>query len=73
MTTQTLLLVGVAAVALLAALGAFAIAWRRSTGAPSWRAALSRETLQADRGEKVVVSTLPALDEAPDARRQTPE
>jgi cytochrome b6-f complex iron-sulfur subunit len=72
-TTQTLLLVGVAAVALLAALGAFAIAWRRSTGAPSWRAALSRETLQADRGEKVVVSTLPALDEAPDARRQTPE
>jgi cytochrome b6-f complex iron-sulfur subunit len=72
-TTQTLLLVGVAAVALLAALGAFAIAWRRSTGAPSWRAALSRETLKADRGEKVVVSTLPALDETPDARRQTPE
>jgi cytochrome b6-f complex iron-sulfur subunit len=70
-TTQTLLLVGVAAVALLAALGAFAIAWRRSTGAPSWRAALSRETLKADRGEKVVVSTLPALDETPDARRQT--
>ena len=73
MTTQTLLLVGVAAVALLAALGAFAIAWRRSTGAPTWRAALSRETLKADRGEKVVVGTLPALDETPDARSQTPE
>jgi cytochrome b6-f complex iron-sulfur subunit len=72
-TTQTLLLVGVAAVALLAALGAFAIAWRRSTGAPTWRAALSRETLKADRGEKVVVGTLPALDETPDARSQTPE
>ncbi len=57
MTTQTLLLVGVAAVALLAALGAFAIAWRRSTGAPSWRAALSRETLRADRGKAVEVAT----------------
>ena len=57
MTTQTLLLVGVAVVALLAALGAFAIAWRRSTGAASWRAALSRETLRADREQKVVVGT----------------
>ena len=55
MTTQTLLLVGVAVVALLAALGAFAIAWRRSTGATSWRKAVSKETLEADRGEKVVV------------------
>ena len=73
MTTQTLLLVGVAAVALLAALGAFAIAWRRSTGAASWRDALSRETLKADRSKAVVVTTLPALDETPDARRQTPE
>jgi cytochrome b6-f complex iron-sulfur subunit len=55
MTTQTLLLVGVAVVALLAALGAFAIAWRRSTGATSWRKAVSKETLEADRSEKVVV------------------
>jgi len=60
-------------VALLAALGAFAIAWRRSTGAPSWRAALSRETLKADRNKAVVVTTVPALDETPDARGQTPE
>lgn len=73
MTTQTLLLVGVAAVALLAALGAFAIAWRRSTGAPSWRTALSRETLRADKGKAVEVTTIPVVDEMPDARRQTPE
>ena len=53
MTTQTLLLVGVAVVALLAALGAFAIAWRRSTGAASWRDALSRETLRADKGRRL--------------------
>lgn len=73
MTTQTLLLVGVAAVALLAALGAFAIAWRRSTGAPSWRAALSRETLRADKGKAVEVTTLPALDETEDGRLKTEE
>lgn len=49
MSAQTLLLVGVAVVALLGALGAFAIAWRRSTGSTSWRSAVSRETLRADR------------------------
>lgn len=79
MTTQTLLLVGVAVVALLAALGAFAIAWRRSTGATSWRKAVSKETLEADRSEKVVVVSerraqeetseeiheMPAQEEAP--------
>jgi cytochrome b6-f complex iron-sulfur subunit len=70
-TTQTLLLVGVAAVALLAALGAFAIAWRRSTGAPTWRAALSRETLKADRSKAVEVTSAPVFEETPDARRQT--
>ncbi|HEX2420041.1 MAG TPA: ubiquinol-cytochrome c reductase iron-sulfur subunit [Acidimicrobiia bacterium] len=47
--SQTLLLVGIAGVALLAALGAFAIAWRRSTGAPSWREAISAETRRADK------------------------
>jgi cytochrome b6-f complex iron-sulfur subunit len=73
MTTQTLLLVGVAVVALLAALGAFAIAWRRSTGAASWRAALNRETLRADKGKKVEVGPLHETEERPDARRQTPE
>lgn len=58
MTTETLLLVGVAAVALLGAVGAFAIAWRRSTGAPNWRSALSRETLRADKSvDRVAVPT----------------
>ena len=74
MTTQTLLLVGVAVVALLAALGAFAIAWRRSTGATSWRRAVSKETLAADRGDKVVVgSERRVQDEAPEALPPTPD
>ncbi|MEX0667403.1 MAG: ubiquinol-cytochrome c reductase iron-sulfur subunit [Acidimicrobiia bacterium] len=73
MTTQTLLLVGVAAVALLAALGAFAIAWRRSTGAASWRDALSRETLRADSGKAVKVTSLPPMGEVPDNGRQPPQ
>ena len=74
MTAQTLLLVGVAVVALLAALGAFAIAWRRSTGATSWRRAVSKETLEADRGEKVVVgSERRTQEEAPDAQLPTPD
>ena len=72
MTTQTLLLVGVAIVALLAALGAFAIAWRRSTGATSWRRAVSKETLEADRSEKVVVgSERRTQEETPEAVRPT--
>ena len=73
MTTQTLLLVGVAVVALLAAMGAFAIAWRRSTGAASWRAALSRETLRADREQKVVVgTTFEAAERANGKRSEEP-
>jgi cytochrome b6-f complex iron-sulfur subunit len=74
MTTQTLLLVGVAVVALLAALGAFAIAWRRSTGATSWRRAVSKETLEADRSEKVVVGSERRTHEAPeDTLRPMPD
>ena len=72
MTTQTLLLVGVAAVALLAALGAFAIAWRRSTGAPSWRAALSRETLRADKAKTIEVTT-PVSDLEPSSSEMEPQ
>jgi cytochrome b6-f complex iron-sulfur subunit len=74
-TTQTLLLVGVAVVALLGALGAFAIAWRRSTGAPSWREALSRETLRADKSASKVQLSVSRVqpEKTPDARRQTPE
>lgn len=62
MSSQTLILVAVAGVALLAALGAFAIAWKRSTGASSWRSAVSRETQKADRPARsqVMVSTVDA-------------
>ena len=73
MTTQTLLLVGVAVVALLAALGAFAIAWRRSTGAPSWRNALGRETLKADRSQKVLVATPGPAERTVDSEVTTAE
>ncbi|MGQ0848984.1 MAG: ubiquinol-cytochrome c reductase iron-sulfur subunit [Actinomycetota bacterium] len=59
MSAQTLLLVGVAAVALLAAFGAFVIAWRRSTGETSWRSAISSETRRADKPRRVVVSPAP--------------
>ncbi|HJR87605.1 MAG TPA: ubiquinol-cytochrome c reductase iron-sulfur subunit [Acidimicrobiia bacterium] len=61
--SQTLLLVGIAGVALLAALGAFAIAWRRSTGAPSWREAVSRETRRADKSPPPQVVEEPVLVE----------
>ena len=64
MTAQTLILIGVAGIALLASLGAFAIAWRRSTGAESWRAAVGRETRKADRREPVSIpSDEPAFAE----------
>lgn len=73
MTTQTLLLVGVAVVALLAALGAFAIAWRRSTGAANWREALSRETLRADKSKTSDLKPQTSnLEPPPDAEGETP-
>ncbi len=55
MSAGTLLLVGVAVVALAAAVGAFAIAWQRSTGAVNWRDAIGRETRRADREAPVLV------------------
>jgi cytochrome b6-f complex iron-sulfur subunit len=56
MSTETLILVGVAVVAILAAVGAFAIAYRRSGGAPeSWRSKVSPETRSADRGASAAV------------------
>jgi cytochrome b6-f complex iron-sulfur subunit len=47
--------------------GAFAIAWRRSTGAPNWRAALSRETLRADKSDSRAAEV-----EAPSTEMETP-
>jgi cytochrome b6-f complex iron-sulfur subunit len=61
MTGQTILLLGVAAAAIAAAVGAFAIAWRRAQtgGTPT----VSRETLEADRPRVV---ELPPEPEAPE-------
>jgi cytochrome b6-f complex iron-sulfur subunit len=81
-TSQTLVLVAVAGVALLAALGAFAIAWRRSTGATSWRAAVSRDTKKADRPARDLVTITeepseeqppPPLEAAGDQDEEEPE
>ncbi len=58
MTTQTIILVGVAAVAILAAAAAFVIAFRRSAG-PDWRSKLDREALGADTGSRVAVEPAP--------------
>ncbi len=59
MTTQTIVLVGVAGVAIFAAAAAFVIAFRRSAGS-EWRSQLDREALAADRGVR------PAVDLASD-------
>lgn len=49
MTSQTLVLVGVAGVAILAALAAFVVTFRRSAG-PDWRSKVERDAVKADRG-----------------------
>jgi cytochrome b6-f complex iron-sulfur subunit len=65
MTAQTLILVAVAAVAIVAALGAFAIAWRRSQGEEEWRGRVGRETRRADRSRRVVLSPTPLAEAEP--------
>ncbi|MBA3362617.1 MAG: Rieske 2Fe-2S domain-containing protein [Acidimicrobiia bacterium] len=72
MSSQTLILVAVAGVALLAALGAFAIAWRRSTGETSWRSAVSRETQKADRPARELVK-VGTVEQAPPEQEVTEE
>ncbi|HUO45994.1 MAG TPA: ubiquinol-cytochrome c reductase iron-sulfur subunit [Acidimicrobiia bacterium] len=73
MTADILFLVGVAVVALLAAVGAFAIAWRRSTGADSWKDAIGRETRRADRSQSIAVPE-PAVEETvPPLEQEEPE
>ncbi|GIU91536.1 MAG: hypothetical protein KatS3mg011_0442 [Acidimicrobiia bacterium] len=73
MTGQTILLLGVAAAAIAAAVGAFAIAWRRAQtgGTPT----VSRETLEADRPRVVELPAEPAPEpEAPEeAEEPEPE
>lgn len=65
--TYQLLLIGVGGVAILAAVGAFAIAFRRSAGpAPqAWRQAVRKETLEADKSRVLVSVAAPAVEEAP--------
>lgn len=64
MSPAGVILIGVAAVAIAAALAAFAIAWRRSTGV-DWRSGLSRETRRADRSRPEPIT--PPLEEAVEA------
>jgi cytochrome b6-f complex iron-sulfur subunit len=70
MNAQTLILIGVAAAAIIAALGAFTIAWRRSQGdgepAP-WRNRVARETRRADRAVAPVVPAPPIPEAEPPA------
>jgi cytochrome b6-f complex iron-sulfur subunit len=74
MNTQTLILVGVGVVALLGALGAFAIAFRRSgliKGPSDWRRNVSRETREADRPQAVTLpSTEAVVEEAPEVEEE---
>lgn len=65
MTPELVIPLGIAVVAILAAVAAFAIAWRRSTGA-DWRGSLHRETRRADRSrEGVGVIAPPPQPSAP--------
>lgn len=65
MSPENLILIGVAVVAVAAAVAAFAIAWRRSTGG-DWRGKISSETRAADRSTTLDLPPVPvAVDEAP--------
>ncbi|MDX1449111.1 MAG: ubiquinol-cytochrome c reductase iron-sulfur subunit [Acidimicrobiia bacterium] len=65
MTPENLILIGVALVAVAAAVAAFAIAWRRSTGS-DWRGKVSAETRQADRSRGLDLPPVPvAAEEEP--------
>jgi cytochrome b6-f complex iron-sulfur subunit len=67
MTAETLVLIGIAAAAIAAAIAAFAIAWRRSggpTSAPDWREGVGSETLAADRSRHVELPPVPTTEPA---------
>ena len=73
MTTTTLILSGVAVVAILAALGAFTIAYRRSGGSQeAWRKRVSVETLAADRSAERVPVAAGGIPAAPEAEEEAP-
>lgn len=54
MTAEVLIPLGIAVVAILAAVAAFTIAWRRSGGV-EWKRSVRQETLDADRSTRPVV------------------
>jgi cytochrome b6-f complex iron-sulfur subunit len=61
MSAENWILLAVAAVAVAAALAAFAIAWRRSAGR-DWRGSVSAETLAADRSTALELPPLAAVE-----------
>lgn len=64
MNPENLLLIGVAVVAIAAAVAAFAIAWRRSGG--DWRGQVSAETRSADRKTGIDLPPVPlAIEDEP--------
>jgi cytochrome b6-f complex iron-sulfur subunit len=62
MSPDLLVPIGIAGVAVLAAIAAFLVAWRRSSGA-EWKRRVQRETLSADRSLPVDLAESPAVDE----------
>ncbi len=60
MSAESLLLIGVALIAVAAAVAAFAIAWRRSGG--DWRGRVSSETRAADRPRVLDLPSVPVVD-----------
>ena len=76
MNAELLIPVGVAVVAILAAVAAFTIAWRRSSG-DEWRKNVARETLASDRSTGVdvtaVVTDAAVAEAAPDTAPEAEE
>ncbi len=69
MTTTQILVISLVALAVLAVAGAFAIAYRRSSGrSEPWRSRVPREAARSDQSElkvPVAVGTVAAVEEAP--------
>lgn len=75
MTTSQLLIVGIAAIAVAGVLGAFVIAFRRSSdGSESWRAGVPRDARRVDRSalETPVLVGAPAEEAAAEAETEAP-